>query len=134
MPANDSNFKDHFSGHAADYASARPHYSTELFDWLAQQCDARLLAWDAGCGNGQAACALAMHFEQVYASDPSAAQIAAAAPASNIRYAVEPAEACGLRDASVDLVTVAQAMHWFDVPRFQVEARRVLRSGGVFAA
>lgn len=134
MPANDSNFKDHFSGHAADYASARPHYPTGLFDWLAQQCDARLLAWDAGCGNGQAACDLAVHFEQVYASDPSAAQIAAAAPVSNIRYAIEPAESCGLRDASVDLVTVAQAMHWFDVPRFQAEVRRVLKPGGVFAA
>jgi SAM-dependent methyltransferase len=61
-------------------------------------------------------------------------EAASAESATNIRYAIEPAEACGLPDASADLVTVAQAMHWFDVPRFQTEARRVLKPGGVFAA
>ncbi|HTD28416.1 MAG TPA: class I SAM-dependent methyltransferase [Xanthomonadaceae bacterium] len=134
MPANVSNFKDHFSGHAAVYAAARPHYPADLFDWLSRACAARNLAWDAGCGNGQASHALARHFEQVYASDPSAEQIAAAEPAPNIRYVVEAAEHCGLGDASADLVCVAQAMHWFDVLRFQTEARRVLKPGGVFAA
>jgi SAM-dependent methyltransferase len=134
MPASETRFSDHFSGHAADYASARPLYPDALFDWLAQQCVERSLAWDAGCGNGQASHALAARFAQVYASDPSAEQIAAALPAANIRYAIEPAESCSLADASADLVTVAQAMHWFDVSRFQAEARRVLRPGGVFAA
>ncbi len=134
MTASDSGFKDHFSGHAADYAASRPHYPEALCAWLSRQCDARVLAWDAGCGNGQAARALAARFEQVYASDPSAGQIAAAEAAPNIRYAVEPAESCALADASADLVAVAQAMHWFDVPRFQAEARRVLKPGGVFAA
>jgi SAM-dependent methyltransferase len=127
-------FRDHFSGHATDYAASRPHYPAALFDWLAKQCSARTLAWDAGCGNGQASRALAAQFEQVYASDPSAEQIAAAEPAANIRYLVEPAESCSLPDACADLVTVAQAMHWFDVPHFQSEARRVLKPGGVFAA
>ena len=133
MPEN-SSFRDHFSAHAADYASSRPHYPAVLFDWLAQQCATRSLVWDAGCGNGQAAHALAAYFEQVYASDPSAEQIAAAERVANIRYVVEPAERCSLEDACADLVTVAQAMHWFDVPRFQAEARRVLKPGGVFAA
>ena len=127
-------FKDHFSGHASDYASARPHYPPALFDWLATQCPQRALAWDAGCGNGQAAAALAGYFESVFASDPSAEQIAAAEPHPRIRYAVEPAERCSLPDANADLVTVAQAMHWFDVPRFQSEARRVLVPGGLFSA
>ncbi len=127
-------FEDHFSGHAAAYAAARPHYPPELFDWLARQCAAHDWAWDAGCGNGQAAVALATRFAQVHASDPSAAQIAAATAAPHVRYTVEPAEACSLPDASIDLVTVAQAMHWFDVARFQAQARRVLKPAGVFAA
>ncbi len=134
MTPDNSAFRDHFSGHATGYASARPHYPSALFDWLAQQCPERKLAWDAGCGNGQASIALAARFEQVYASDPSADQIAVAAPAANIRYVVASAETCALPAASADLVTVAQAMHWFDVPRFQAEVRRVLRPGGVFAA
>lgn len=134
MTARDASFKDHFSGHAGNYASARPHYPDALFDWLASQCAHRALVWDAGCGNGQASVALAQHFESVYANDPSAEQIAAAEQHPRVRYAVESAEHCALPDASADLVTVAQAMHWFDVPRFQSEARRVLVAGGVFAA
>ena len=129
-----SMFKDHFSGHAADYARARPHYPDALFDWLAAQCERRALAWDAGCGNGQAAIALAERFDAVFASDPSAEQIAAATAHAKVRYAVEPAEHCALADGSVDLVTVAQAMHWFDVAAFQAEARRVLVPDGLFAA
>ena len=134
MGSTDTAFKDHFSAHAAAYAASRPRYPAALFDWLAQQCAAHVLAWDAGCGNGQAAIALASRFGNVYASDPSAEQIAAAEIAPNIRYAVAPAETCDLPDACVDLVTIAQAMHWFDVPRFQAEAHRVLKPGGVFAA
>jgi len=134
MQVGDKNFRDHFSGHAAGYAASRPHYPAELFEWLAQLCASRKLAWDAGCGNGQASHALAALFEQVYASDPSAEQISAAELAPNIRYVVEPAEQCGLGDASADLVCVAQAMHWFDVLLFQAEARRVLKAEGVFAA
>jgi SAM-dependent methyltransferase len=127
-------FKDHFSGHAAVYARARPRYPAELFDWLAAQCGQRDLVWDAGCGNGQASVALAEHFRSVFASDPSATQIDAAAPHPNVRYAVEPAERCSLPDHGADLVTVAQALHWFDHPAFYEEARRVLKPGGVIAA
>ncbi len=129
-----SGFKDHFSGHAAHYAAARPGYPDALFDWLADQAPARALAWDAGCGNGQAAVALAARFDAVYATDPSATQVAAAAPHPRVRYAVEPAEACALPDASADLIVVAQALHWFEHARFFAEAARVLRPGGVLAA
>lgn len=128
------NFKDHFSGHASAYRAARPTYPQGLFNWLAQQAPAQSLAWDAGCGNGQAAIALAPHFARVFATDPSAPQIANAAAAANITYRVEPAEQCSLADASVDLVTVAQALHWFDHARFYREVQRVLKPRGVFAA
>lgn len=128
-----SAFKDHFSGHAARYAAARPHYPAVLFEWLAAQAPARRLAWDAGCGNGQAACALAEHFEHVVASDPSQAQIAAALPHPRVDYRVEPAETPSLEPASVDLVTVAQALHWFDLARFHAAVGRVLRPRGVIA-
>jgi SAM-dependent methyltransferase len=126
-------FKDHFSGHAGDYAAARPTYPDALFDWLAAQCPRHELAWDAGCGNGQASLALAHRFRRVHASDPSAAQIAAAPSDARIAWRVEPAEVCSLPDASADLVTVAQAYHWFEHARFCAEARRVLRPDGVVA-
>ena len=128
------NFQDHFSGHAAVYRDARPHYHPALFAWLAAQVPRRDLAWDAGCGNGQATVALAAHFARVIGSDPSAAQIAHAEPAANVEYRVEPAEQSSLAAASVDLVCVAQALHWFEQERFHAEVRRVLRPGGVIAA
>lgn len=127
-------FKDHFSGHASRYAQARPTYPRALFEWLACTAPARDLAWDAGCGNGQAAVALARDFASVYATDPSATQIEAAMAHPRVRYAVEPAERCTLADRSVDLVTVAQALHWFDFGRHFAEVARVLRPGGVYAA
>ena len=126
-------FRDHFSGHAAAYASARPGYPQALVDWLAAQSPARTQAWDAGCGNGQASVALAAHFDAVFATDPSAAQVASATPHPRVRYAVEPAEQCSLAEASADLVTVAQAYHWFRHAAFCQEARRVLRPGGLIA-
>lgn len=127
-------FKDHFSGHARVYHAARPGYPAALFDWLAAQAPARSLVWDAGCGNGQASVALAARFAHVHASDPSAPQIADAEERANIAYRVEPAEQCSLAEASADLVTVAQALHWFDLDRFYTEVRRVLKPNGVFAA
>lgn len=126
-------FKDHFSRHAAAYAQARPTYPATLFRWLAGVCRHHGLAWDAGCGNGQASLALAHHFERVHASDPSAGQIAAAPADPRIHWRVEAAEHCSLRNRSVDLVIAAQAYHWFDHDRFCAEARRVLRPGAVIA-
>ena len=127
------NFKDHFSTHAASYADSRPGYPEELFDWLALQCPRRRLAWDAGCGNGQASVALASYFGEVYATDPSAEQIANAQQHERVHYEVENAEDCGLGDHTANLVTVAQAYHWFEHERFCNEARRVLSTDGVMA-
>ncbi len=126
-------FQDHFSGHAADYARFRPHYPLALFEWLAQVAPARELAWDCATGNGQAAVALAAYFAEVHATDASAEQVAQAQPHPGVRYVVAPAEASGLADTTVDLVTVAQALHWFDLDRFYGEVRRVLKPAGVLA-
>ncbi len=129
----DTGFKDHFSGHASDYAAARPDYPRELFAWLAGMAPARTRAWDCATGNGQAAVALAEHFREVIATDASAAQIANAVRRTGIQYRVAAAEAPGIEKGSIDLVTVAQAAHWFDRPRFFAAAREVLREGGLLA-
>ena len=122
-----------FSGVAHEYATYRPHYPAPLFATLAQLAPQRDLAWDCGCGNGQASVELAAHFAHVVGTDISAQQVAAAAPHARVEYRVAPAEESGLADASVGLVTVAQALHWFDVDAFHAEARRVLVPGGVIA-
>ncbi|HKP28442.1 MAG TPA: class I SAM-dependent methyltransferase [Gemmatimonadales bacterium] len=125
-------FKDHFSRDSKEYAEYRPSYPEELFAWLASVGPGREMAWDAGTGNGQAAVALAAHYEHVIASDPSDKQIDAASRHPRIEYRVA-AEIAGLVERSADLVTVAQALHWFDRPTFWNEVRRVLRPGGVIA-
>jgi len=130
---SDASFKDHFSGHAARYAQARPTYPDDLFQFLATQCPQRDNAWDCATGNGQAAAALAEHFAHVIATDASAQQIQAARPADRVEYRVAPAETSGLQADSIDLITVAQALHWFDIESFFEEAERVLVPDGVLA-
>jgi len=126
-------FQDHFSAHAADYARFRPDYPDALFAWLAEQAPARELALDIATGNGQAAHGLAVHFARVRASDASAAQLAEAPDDPRIAYVCEPAERCALQDGCADLITVAQALHWFELPAFFAEATRLLKPGGALA-
>jgi len=126
-------FKDHFSGLAAQYSRFRPLYPAELFEYLAGVCPRRERAWDCACGSGQASLPLAEWFESVVATDASAEQIAAAPRHPRVVYSVAAAEQSGLEPASVDLITVAQALHWLDLERFYGEVRRVLRSGGALA-
>jgi|SRR5258708_15211707 len=112
----------------------RPRYPASLFAWLAAQTQAHARAWDCGTGSGQAAQSLAPLFVDVLASDPSYAQVSHAARVSNVAYAVMTAESAAIGDRTVNLVTVAQALHWFDRERFFAEVRRVLVPGGVVAA
>jgi ubiquinone/menaquinone biosynthesis C-methylase UbiE len=128
-----SAFKDHFSSASDRYAAYRPHYPAALFTWLANLCDEHDTAWDCATGSGQAALGLAPHFRSVIASDASAEQLSHAAAHPRVEYRVATAEDSGLANCSVDLVTVAQAAHWFDLPRFYFEASRVLKRGGVIA-
>jgi SAM-dependent methyltransferase len=127
-------FRDHFSKQAADYAKSRPRYPKELFQWLGSVAPARESAWDCATGNGQAAVELAEVFDRVIATDASEKQVARAEANSRVEYRVAPAERSGLDAQSIDLVTVAQALHWFDLDRFYAEVRRVLKPNGVFAA
>lgn len=127
-------FKDHFSGHSSLYAQARPHYPDALFAWIAGQAPARGCVWDAGCGNGQASVSLARHFDHVIATDPSARQIEQAVADPRVEYRAEPAEHTSLAAHSVDAVTVAQALHWFDLDAFVAEVRRAAKPGALFAA
>ncbi len=126
-------FKDHFSSLATGYAAYRPEYPPELFEWLAGLCTEHELAWDCATGNGQAAKYIAKHFEYVIATDASAEQIAQAQGADNIVFRVASAEHSELKQHSVDLLVVAQAVHWFDLEKFYTEARRVLKPNGIIA-
>ncbi|HVT05065.1 MAG TPA: class I SAM-dependent methyltransferase [Thermoanaerobaculia bacterium] len=126
-------FADHFSGVADTYARFRPEYPPALFEYLASIAPARHLVWDCGAGTGQASRDLARFFERVVATDASEAQIEAAKPITNVEFCVAPADSSGLEDAAVDLVTVAQALHWFNLDSFYAEVRRVLVPGGALA-
>lgn len=128
-----ASFPDHFSAVSARYADFRPHYPATLFDYLATLVPSDAPVWDCAAGNGQATRGLAQRFARVIATDASAEQIASAPAIANAEFRVALAEASGLPASSTGLVTVAQAVHWFDLPRFYAEVTRVLRPGGVLA-
>lgn len=123
-----------FSRASHQYNLWRPRYPATLFDHLASLCPSHERAWDCATGNGQAAIDLARYFLQVEATDVSAEQIAAATPSARVNYSVQAAESTKFPDAHFDLITVAQALHWFEHDRFWKEVHRVLRPKGMFAA
>lgn len=126
-------FRDFYSAQASQYARHRPSYPDALFDYLASLAPANETAWDCGTGNGQAAMALARRFQRVIASDGSAEQIANAFPHERVEYRVEQAGSTTIASRSIDLTTVATAVHWFDLPIFYDEVRRVSKPGAVLA-
>ena len=127
-------FTDLFSDKAQLYAAARPRYPSALFSTIVKLAPSATCAWDCGTGNGQAAISLADHFETVFASDPSAEQIANAVPAGNVHYSVQRAEATTFSHQTFDAVCVAQALHWFKFDEFFTEVRRVAKPGAIFCA
>lgn len=124
---------DHFSSFAATYAAHRPTYPAELFACLAALAPGHGHAWDCATGTGQAARSLTQHFNQITATDIGEKMVQNAKPHPQISYAVAPAESPTLPDNSIDLITVAQALHWFDRRAFWHTCQRVLKPNGVLA-
>ncbi|WP_394561639.1 class I SAM-dependent methyltransferase [Aquipseudomonas alcaligenes] len=123
-----------FGNRAGAYASFRPQYPAALFDWLASNCTSHERALDIACGNGQASRPLLDHFRQVLACDGSPQQLQAAPDLQGVDCFAADACAQPLADASLDLIVVAQALHWFATPAFFAETRRLLRPDGLFCA
>ncbi len=128
---NDSNS---FADAPECYAAARPHYPEALFEWIAATCHSRGAAWDCATGNGQAAIGLAPFFETVFATDISCEQVEQGFGRPNIIYSTQPAEETNFSPGMFDLVTVAQALHWFDFSRFWAEVARVAKPDALFCA
>jgi ubiquinone/menaquinone biosynthesis C-methylase UbiE len=126
-------FKDYFSKQAEIYSKARPGYPDELFSYLSSLCKEHKLVWDCATGNGQAASSLTKYFASVIATDASEQQLSYAVKHERITYKIAFAEVSGLENESVDLISVANAFHWFDAERFYKEANRVLKPEGIFA-
>ena len=126
-------FKDHFSGRSDDYQQYRPQYPLALFDYLATLTKCHDRAWDCATGTGQSALQLSRYFSEVIATDASETQIENAIEHANIHYRVALAEHSHIDANTVDLITVAQAVHWFDLERFTHELERVLKPDGVLA-
>lgn len=125
--------KDLFSEHSQLYQQARPDYSADILDTILKDVPERQLAWDCGAGSGQFTQWLAPYFQQVLATDLSPQQLAQAPAFANVSYRDAPAEHSGLPDHSADLVTVAQAIHWFNFEAFYQEVCRVLKPQGCLA-
>jgi ubiquinone/menaquinone biosynthesis C-methylase UbiE len=125
--------KDNFSKQAALYAQYRPVYPAALFEFILGRVEEKRTAWDCATGNGQTAQQLAPHFETVHATDISQQQLDHAGQVSNIFYSLQPAEQTNFNDDQFDLVTVSQALHWFDFDKFYREVKRVTKPGGWIA-
>lgn len=126
-------FKDHFSSKSDHYLQYRPNYPVTLYHWLASISPTTHLAWDCATGSGQAAQQLAEYFEHVIATDASQQQINQVSNQPNIHYEVAQETCATIKSTAIDLITVAQALHWFDRDLFFYEVRRVLKPGGILA-
>lgn len=126
-------FKDYFSENSEGYSRFRPKYPTELFSYLSSVSKQHLRAWDCATGTGQSAVSLADYFSTVIATDTSKTQILNAEKKQNITYKIATAENSKIEENSIDLITVAQALHWFNIEAFSKEANRVLKDGGIIS-
>ncbi len=128
-----STFKDHFSSNSEGYNNFRPDYPDTLFHYLSAISPRTNSAWDCATGSGQSARKLAHHFKQIIATDASVHQLQNTPKHANIIYALAYADQAPIKKDAIDLITVAQALHWFDMEPFFAEAERVLRKKGILA-
>jgi ubiquinone/menaquinone biosynthesis C-methylase UbiE len=119
--------KDYFSRQSTEYAKHRPHYPKALFEYLNEICPGHERAWDCATGNGQAAIGLVPYFNEIIATDISEAQIKNAFQHPKIKYDVANCEDSSIEPQSVDLITVATAIHWINTDKFYQEVRRILK-------
>ena len=135
----DLNSTERFSDRVDDYVRYRPTYPEALIDWLrkAHGVTADWRVADIGAGTGISSKLFLDAGHTVIAVEPNAAMRTAAAKwlGSHVKFlAVDGrADATTLDDASIDLVSVAQAFHWFDPQRTRRECHRILRPGGLAA-
>jgi SAM-dependent methyltransferase len=125
--------KDYFSGHSKLYATFRPTYPEALYQFVFKHVKQFDAAWDCATGNGQVAQELANYFKDVYATDISQQMLDQATPQNNIFYSVSRAEKTPFKDQQFDLITVAQALHWFELNEFYMEVKRLLKPDGLLA-
>ena len=126
--------KDNFSGHSSEYAKYRPSYPKQLYDFIRDNCHNFDRAWDCGCGNGQVTGELARIFKEVEATDISSNQISQAKAAENVKFSVISAENAEFPEDLFDLIISAQAVHWFNFPKFYKNVQRSLKPNGLFIA
>ncbi|HSA75701.1 MAG TPA: class I SAM-dependent methyltransferase [Candidatus Nitrosocosmicus sp.] len=124
---------DHFSSTSKEYSFSRPTYPDDLYKYLSDITPNKDTVWDCATGNGQAAIGLCKYFKNVIASDASKGQLDYKFLRNNIHYEMFPAEKATINNNCVDLITVAQAAHWFDLDKFYKEVTRVSKSKGILA-
>ncbi|MBD1910503.1 MULTISPECIES: class I SAM-dependent methyltransferase [unclassified Leptolyngbya] len=132
LPLHQQNPLGRFSDRAQDYARYRPTYPPEAIATLLRGLGdpTTLIAADIGAGTGISARLLGDRGLTVWAIEPNAAMRAATEPHLQVAVRAATAEATGLPDASVHLVTCCQAFHWFKAEAALAEFHRILKSGG----
>jgi len=125
--------KDNFSKQAVNYAKYRPNYPDSLYQEILKTVDRFDKAWDVGTGNGQVAQTLSLYFKEVFATDISEKQIQQAVKKVNIQYTIAPAEHTLFPNDHFNLITVAQAIHWFKFDDFYSEVKRVAKPDATIA-
>ncbi|APC91408.1 MULTISPECIES: class I SAM-dependent methyltransferase [Francisella] len=128
-----NNEKADFSSVATLYQKARPSVPVEIIKFLKEKIPSNQKAWDCGTGNGQTAIKLTEFINEIHATDISSAQLAKAFKHNNIKYFKADEANSMFADQCVDLITVSQAAHWFDMTKFEKECLRILKPNGIIA-
>lgn len=126
--------------HANIYGQIRPSYPKELvqtiIEFVGSENDSFDFAIDVGCGSGQATQLFSSYFKRIYGFDVSENQIKEAKRLNNnekISFFVSPSETLPVDNETVDLISVAAALHWFEISAFFTECKRIIKPNGTLA-